>query len=485
MGCHDHGSMADRAAPGLPPERSRGSDRLREQSLGLPQVLFQSIAFMGPAAGIALSMLVVVSLAGPLLPLAFLLAGIASVLVAICIGQLAKQTPSAGGLYTYVTTSLGPAAGFVIGWLLILFLSLVGPLIFVAMAFVMSGVVPGVPWIAWVLLTAAVVLIINIRDVRLSTNVGLVLGLAELALFSALAVWMIVANADDNTLRVFDPALAGPGGIADILKATALAFVSFVGFETAAVLGEEARRPRWTIPRAVVLAAVAVGAFYLLTSYATVIGFGFDAFTDAALASGNPWIALGERYWGGAWVLILFALVNSMIGVANAAVVAASRVVYAMGRAGVLPPVLGRTHTSFRTPHIAVASVTIAGAIVATFAGIAWDLLTAAGVLATAVAIPALVIYIIACVATIVTYARQHRDAFNPWLHGVVPIAGIAALLAPLAFQYVPFPAPPISYANWFALGWLITGFAIAGWLMLTRSEVLGRARLLFVEDLE
>lgn len=440
---------------------------------------------MGPAAGIALSMLVVVALAGPLTPLAFLLAGIGCLLVAICIGQLAKQTPSAGGIYTYVATSLGPAAGFVIGWLLILFLSLVGPLIFVAIAFVMGGVLPGVPWIAWVLLTAAVVLAINVRDVRVSTNVGLALGLAELGLFAALAVWMVVANAGENTLRVFDPTQAGAAGTEGILKGTALAFVAFVGFESAAVLGEEARRPRWTIPRAVVLSAVAVGAFYLFASYATVVGFGFDAFTDAALTSGNPWIALGERYWGPGWVLILFALINSMIGVANAGVTAASRVAFAMGRAGVLPRALGRTHPAFRTPHVAIASVTILGATVATLAGIAWDLLTAAGVLASAVAIPALVIYIVACVATVVTYTRQHRDEFSPWLHAVVPIAGIALLTAPLVFQYVPFPAPPVSYANWFALGWLLAGSAIAAWLMRTRRETLGRARLLFVEDPE
>jgi amino acid transporter len=476
-------TVPDPSVARAPSEPAPGGDRLRPHALGLPQVLFQSIAFMGPAAGIALSMLVVVALVGPLVPLAFLLAAIGSVLVAICIGQLAKQSPSAGGVYTYVAASLGPAVGFVVGWLLVLFLSLVPPLIFIALAFVMGGVVPEIPWFAWVLLAAVVVAALNVRDVRLSTNVGMALGLAELGLFTALAIWMIVANAGENTVRVFDPSLAGPGGAEGILRAAALAFVSFVGFESAAVLGEEAQRPRWTIPRAVVLSALAVGAFYLLASYATVVGFGFDAFTDEALASGNPWTALGERYWGAGWVLILFALINSMVGVANAAVIAASRVAFAMGRAGVLPGALARIHSRFRTPHVAIGVVAVTGAGLALLAGLAWDLLTAAGIIATGVAIPALVIYLVACVATTVAYARQHRPEFSPLLHGLIPVAGIAVLAAPLVVQVIPFPEPPISYATWLAIGWLLAGIGIAGWLWAARRETLARTRLLFVED--
>ena len=91
-------------------------DRLREHSIGLPQVLFQSITHMAPGAAIAFSILVSVQFAGPALPLVVLAALVACLLVASSIGQLAKQIPSAGGLYAYVARALGPAPGFMVGW---------------------------------------------------------------------------------------------------------------------------------------------------------------------------------------------------------------------------------------------------------------------------------------------------------------------------------------------------------------------------------
>jgi amino acid transporter len=182
--------------------------------------------------------------------------------------------------------------------------------------------------------------------------------------------------------------------------------------------------------------------------------------------------------------LILLALVNSMLGVANAAVAAAGRVAFAMGRTGVLPSALGRTHATFRTPHIAIATVTVAGAVAALVAGSIWDLLTAASTLAIAVAVPALVIYVVVCVATIVAYRGPYRSDFSVWLHVLVPVAAVALLLAPIYYQYVPFPPEPLGYANWFAAIWLALGIGVVVWLFIARRDALERTRLFF-EDPE
>ena len=85
----------------------RTFEHLREHSIGLPAVLFQSITHMAPAAAVAFSILVSIGFAGQALPLAVLLAMIACLLVANSIGQLAKHMPSAGGLYTYNSRALG------------------------------------------------------------------------------------------------------------------------------------------------------------------------------------------------------------------------------------------------------------------------------------------------------------------------------------------------------------------------------------------
>src|SRR5207253_10570925 len=92
----------------------RRFDHLREHSVGLPQVLFQSITHMAPGAAVAYSIYVSVPFAQQALALSVLLALLACLCAATAIGQLAKLYPSAGGMYTYAARSLGPWAGFIV-----------------------------------------------------------------------------------------------------------------------------------------------------------------------------------------------------------------------------------------------------------------------------------------------------------------------------------------------------------------------------------
>src|ERR1041385_6959382 len=95
---------------------SRSFERLRVHSIGLPQVLFQSITHMAPAAAVAYSIYISVPFSKQALALSVLLALIACLCAAVAIGQLAKLEPSAGGLYAYAARSLGPWAGFIVAW---------------------------------------------------------------------------------------------------------------------------------------------------------------------------------------------------------------------------------------------------------------------------------------------------------------------------------------------------------------------------------
>jgi amino acid transporter len=477
--------MASRAAPAE-------FDHLREHSIGLPQVLFQSITHMAPGAAIAFSILVSVQFAGPALPLAVLAALVACMLVAIAIGQLAKEIPSAGGLYAYVTRALGPEAGFMVGWAFLLFQPLVAPLLFLIFAWVVddvwtaddNGLGMGTSlWWLWVLIAAAIVFFLTYRDVRLSTNAGIVLGIFEIAVFVGLAAWMILSNLGDLTLQTFNPTNNEVGTLEGTFKGMVFAILAFIGFESAAPLGEEAKHSRWTIPRAVAGAALIVGLFYVFCSYAWVLGTGFDQFTEVTTAAANPWRDLGDVYWGVGWVLIFLAIVNSAIANANAGVNAATRMLYAMGRNGVLPRALARTHPVHRTPHVATIAVSAGGVIVALLMGWKWDPLTAFVIIATALTILVICVYITTCIACGVYYWRERRDQFNVWLHGVCPALGAVAFLAPLYYQYRPLPPYPTRYANWIAIAWILLGLLVTAYLMRTRREALTRAGRVFVED--
>ena len=470
-------------------EASGGHGKLRRDAIGLPQALFQSITHMAPGVGIAFSIFVSIRFAGPALPLSVLLALIGCVCVAASIGQLAKEMPSAGGLYTYVARSLGPQAGFMVAWASLLFESLVAPLLFLIFAWTTKDMVSGKhhglhwtytgQWWIWVVLSAGIVFFLTYRDVRLSTEAGVILGIFEITVFVALSLWMILSNTGRLTLQTFNPNHAATGTYNGIFKGMVFAVLAFVGFESSAPLGEEARNPRWTIPRAVVGSAIGIGLFYVFCSYAWVIGTGFDHFATEATASANPWRDLGIVFWSGGWVLIFAAIINSALANSNAGVNAASRVTYALGRNGVLPRAFARTHPVHRTPHVAIIAQTILGLAVSLLLGWKYgDLITAFTIIATAITIVVIAVYIVVCMSTIVYFAR--RPERTPWLHWLVPILGAAVFIPPLYYQYIPLPAYPLRYGAWIALGWIVGGIVVTA---LVPRRIIDNLDQLFLEE--
>ncbi len=474
---------------------ARRFDHLREGSIGLPEVLFQSITHMAPAAAVAFSILVSVGFAGQALPLAVLLAMIACVLVANSIGQLAKHMPSAGGLYTYNARAYGPKAGpymgFMTGWIFLLFEPLVAPLLFLIFAWATEDVVKNeigwnIGWAWWVLLAAAIVFVLTYRDVRLSTRAGVVLGIFEIAVFAALAIWMLVSNAGSLDLQAFNPENKNPAIDSDfsgIFKGMIFGILAFIGFEAAAPLGEESRRPRWTIPRAVIGSAVIIGLFYVICSYAWVYGAGFDNFVGQATENADPWRALAKTFWHAGWVVVFIAILNSAIANANAGVNAATRVLYAMGRNGAMPAPLARTHPVHRTPHVAIVFNVVGGVIIALLLGWKWGPLLAFATIATAITVVVILLYIAVCLGSILYYWTQRRAEFNPFLHLVFPVAGATAFAFPLYYQFRDWPDNPLGYGNWIAIGWIVLGLIITGYLAMNRRQALEGADRIFVEE--
>src|SRR3954468_3635155 len=418
------------AAGSAAPERG-GFDPLREHSIGLPQVLFQSITHMAPAAAVAYSLYISVPDARQALPLSVALALVACICAATAIGQLAKRFPSAGGMYTYAARSLGPGFGFLVAWLFVLFEPLVAPFLYLEFGWAMREVFQSEvgwhfngQWWIWVLLITVVVFLLTYRDVRLSTTAGVILGAFEIVVFAALSLWMLISNAGDVNLQPFNPSHAA-GGMSGVFKGMEFAILAFIGFEAAAPLGEEARHPQRTIPRAVVGSAILIGIFYVLCAYAWVFGAGFDRFVEQATGA-DPWRNLGEIFWSTGWILIFLAICNSIAANSNAAVNAATRVFYSLARNGLAPRALGHTHPEFRTPTVAIVWMSGFALVLALVIGAIWDPLTGFAMIATAAVPVVIVVYMLVSIACIVHYTRgAGRAAFNPVLHAVLPIAGI------------------------------------------------------------
>jgi amino acid transporter len=333
-----------------------------------------------------------------------------------------------------------------------------------------------------VLLITVAVFLLTYRDVRLSTTAGVILGAFEIVVFAALSIWMLISNAGDVNLQPFNPSHAA-GGMSGVFKGMVFAILAFIGFEAAAPLGEEARHPQRTIPRAVVGSAIVIGLFYVFCAFAWVFGAGFNGFVDQATGA-DPWRALGKVFWGTGWILVFLAICNSIVANSNAAVNAATRVFYALARNGLAPRQLGRTHPEFKTPHVAVIWMSAFALVLALVAGAIWGPLTAFSLLAT-IAVPVvIVVYMIISVGCIRYYLTVRRDAFNPLLHLVLPIGGMVLFFFPLYYQYVKAPPTyPIKAANWVALAWLVVGAGLAIFLSTTRPETLRDVEHVYVED--
>src|SRR3954449_10514166 len=392
----------------------RTFEHLREHSIGLPQVLFQSITHMAPAAAVAYSIYISVPDAQQALPLAVLLALVACICAATAIGQLAKLFPSAGGMYTYAARSLGPGTGFFVAWLFILFEPLVAPFLYLEFGWAMREVFQSETgfdwagqWWVWVVLMTVIVFLLTYRDIRISTTAGVILGAFEIGIFGVLALWMLLSNIGDVNLQPFNPSHA-TGEWSGVFKGMVFAILAFIGFEAAAPLGEEARpprrtipragvpageegkHPRRTIPRAVLGSAVLIGLFYILCAYAWVFGTGFDRFVEQATGA-DPWRNLGEVFWGTGWILVFLAICNSIAANSNAAVNAATRVFYALARNGLAPRPLGHTHPEYKTPHIAIIWMSVFALVLALAVGAIWDPLTGFAMIATA-AVPVVIL---------------------------------------------------------------------------------------------
>jgi len=468
---------------------ARRFDHLREHSIGLPQVLFQSITHMAPAAAVAYSIYISVPDAKQALPLSVLLALVACLCAATAIGQLAKLYPSAGGMYTYAGKSLGPWAGFLVAFLFIGFQPLVAPFLYLEFGWAMHDVFNtsvgwhwSGQWVIWVLLMAAIVFLLTYRDVRLSTTAGVILGAFEIGIFGALAIWILFSKSGDLNMQPFNPHHA-QGGWSGVFKGMIFAILAFIGFEASAPLGEEAKNPRRTVPRAVVGSAIAIGIFYVLCSYAWVFGAGFDNFVTQATGP-DPWRNLGQVFWGTGWVVVFLAICNSIAANSNAAVNAATRVFYSLSRNRLAPQSLGRTHPTFKTPHIAIIWMTVFAVVLSLLVGWKWNPGVGFGIIATAAVPLVILVYMLVCLGCIWHYLRARRSELNVLLQVVLPIGGIVLFFLPLYYQFYKYPPTyPYKYANWIALAWFGIGVVLTVFMVRYRAHRLADIERVYVED--
>jgi amino acid transporter len=348
-----------RARPAAPP--AVAENRLRPDAISFPDALAQSVSVMAPAMSGAFITYLAAIKAGGATPLAFLLATGSCLLIGRVVSRFALRLPSAGSLYTYTADGLGSFWGFLTGCLYSVACITAGPAVLAGFAAFTSLAMgnAGAPellrqWWLWFSLGVVAYFVLSWFAIEFSTRTQLVFMTATVAALLLLAAVIIgKGGAKGNTLAVFNPGAAGVNWRL-VIAGMAFGILSFTGFETAAVLGEETRDPRRAIPWAVIGSLILGGVFYLVVTYATAIGYGAREATTEWPKSAAGIAALADRYapYLSNWVLLAGGLSALFCGLG--AHNAGTRMLYAMGRDRVLPRALARTHPRHRTPHVAI-----------------------------------------------------------------------------------------------------------------------------------
>ncbi|WP_152042372.1 amino acid permease [Salinigranum salinum] len=360
--------------------------------------------------------------AGPASSISYAIAGFVALLAALSLSELATGMPIAGGSYHYVNRALGSLFGSVVGW------GMWTGLMF-ASAFYMIGfgqyIVEPVPFldgrvfvVLLGLLGLALLLGVNYYGTEESSSLQNVMIGAETAVilvFVAVGVFFI----DPANLEPF-----APTGATGIVATTGIVFISFLGFEIIATVAGEIKNPSRIIPLSMILSVVLVTLLYVLVM---LVATGVVTI-DVLAASPIPVADVIRVYLGpiGA-VSIVFAAIIAAISSSNSSVLAASRVIYAMGRDGIVSEWLNASHPRFFTPHRAIV---VTGGLIAILVSIGLGVDAIISLLAEAASFSFLVSYSLVHVSLVV-FRRADPDEYEPSfrlptpIYPVVPILGV------------------------------------------------------------
>jgi amino acid transporter len=435
---------------------------LRPEYLSPSEVVGQAIGTVAPAGAMVLSTGVVLASAGNGTAFAYTFATVALLLVASSINQFARRGASAGGLYVFAGRGLGPTFGVVAGWSLLigyLFTSAaaiggaVGYLLLLAHD--LAGIAGGRDLaVGFAIIVVALAWALAYRDIRLSTRTSLWIGAITGATIGLLVVGSLIVERpaiDPAQLQLADVA------VGQLHLGLILAFFSFVGFESATVLGSEAQRPLSVIPRAVILCIGGAGLLFLAGAYALVGAFqGVEPGLDKVTAP----LALLARNMrlGGTSTIVSAGVALSLFACTLGSLNAGARVLFTLSRHGLVHPAVGHAHALNATPYIALTILAVA-ALCLSLGLTVFDvgLIAGFGYLGSIATFGFLVAYLLVAVAAPI-YLRR-IGALKP-RHTVAAAITVVLLAIPLSGSVYPVPAWPRAILPYLFLGLIGIGLA-------------------------
>ncbi|QUR67028.1 APC family permease [Mycobacterium spongiae] len=385
-----------------------------QETLGLRSAVLFGLAYMTPIIVLGIFGVIAERSHGGSAG-SYLLATIALLFTAQSYGVMAKHFPVAGSAYTYVRKALDARVGFMVGWAVLLDYLFLPLVIWLIGGSYLQDQFPAVPFWMWIVGFAAITTTLNLVGLKVADRANFVLmtfQLLILVIFVALTIAHLVGTSQPLvSLRPF----TGDAGLPAIAAGAAVAAYSFLGFDAVSTLTEETRDAKRTIPQAIMLIALIGGAIFITVAYVVSLVAPGSSFPNADSLSEGIARSIGGNLFG---AIFLAALIIGQFTSGLAAQAAVSRLLYAMGRDGVLPRrVFGKVSERFHTP---VFNIVLTGAV-----GLTAVLLSVA-TSTSFINFGAFTAFTLVNVS-VVAYFLRHRDAGLPrWRYVVLPAMGAA-----------------------------------------------------------
>jgi putrescine importer len=332
-----------------------------DRTLTLGPVVLFGLAYMAP--------MIVLGTFGELddstghaVPTAYLVALVAMLFTAVSYGRMARAFPVAGSAYTYTRRAVDSRIGFLVGWAVLLDYFFLPMVIWLIGASFLNRQFPDVPSWLWILAFAVVTTGLNVIGIKLAANVNLLLMIMQVLVL----IFFVVLSLKDVGSTGGALLSARPFGdqsttASDIASGAAIAAYSFLGFDAVTTLTEETKNAKRTIPRAILLVTVIGGVIFVVASYAAQLVLPHVHVQDSDSAAFDIAFTIGGNLMS---AVFLAGLVVTQFASGIAAQASAARLVFAMGRDGVLPrKVFGYLHPKLRTPVVNIVLVGVVGLV--------------------------------------------------------------------------------------------------------------------------
>ena len=361
---------------------------------------------------------------GGMVALCYLIGMVAMFFTGMSYRVMAQKFPEAGSVYVYVQKGVSPALGFLTGWAILLDYFLMPATVVIIGSIYGNALIPSIPTWIWILVFIGFSTTINVLGVDLMTKCSWILFTLQIIVIIAF-IGCVIRLLLNGTIHFSMISFYNPEqfDLSSILKATGIVILSYLGYDAISTLAEETVNPEKSVGKAIILSILIIGLIFIATTFFA--GMAYPNYQDL-----NPDTAFTDvvTFVGGTWLNIVttITLILSFgIATTQASQVAVARVLFAMGRDGVLPKQLAHISKKTHSPVVATVLVGIIITPIALFCSL--DFIT------SIVSFGALLGFILLNIAVISRFLLKNDEPISlqkKIIHyGICPTIGLAVTM--------------------------------------------------------